>query len=107
MFSLHLFVIIFVILGKYKFKFTFYNKFPLNLVCIQLISNESNLMIGNYSQVISDYHLCGYSKTTIRAEKTCLKYSQSLVPIIGGRDASRGEAPWVVYIASKMELLNM
>ena len=65
-----------------------------------LDSYESDIIIGNYSQYISDYNLCGYPKSTLKAEKECLMYSKSLVPIGNARDAMLGEAPWVVSIQS-------
>ena len=64
---------------------------------------EQNVTIGNYGQYISDYNLCGYSKSTLKAEKECLKFSQTLVPIIDGRNAMLGEAPWVVSIEGRRD----
>ena len=64
-------------------------------------SYETDVIIGNYSQYISDYNLCGYSKSTLKAEKDCLKYSKGLVPITDARDAKLGEAPWVVSIEDR------
>ena len=74
------------------------NYLTLVLLIAGLESYESDVIIGNYSQYISDYNLCGYSKSTLKAEKECLKYSKGLVPIANGRDSLLGESPWVVSI---------
>ena len=59
---------------------------------------ESEPKIGDYSQYISGYSLCGIGRKALLPEEKCLKYSADLAPIDDSRVANSGEVPWVVSI---------
>ena len=65
---------------------------------------ESHAKIGNYSQYISDYHLCGIAKKSILADKQCFDFSADMIPITNSREAHNGEVPRVVAIDVKRYL---
>ena len=71
----------------------------INIGLKALISLGTYASVGNYSQYIPDYNLCGLSINSLQSETKCFDYHKKVfAPIVNGRDTLTGETPWVVYI---------
>ena len=58
--------------------------------------------IGNYSQYIRDYNMCGLSRHSLPTETFCFKYNHGFgSDLKGARPALPLEAPWMVSIESR------
>ena len=68
--------------------------YKLIAICDSLQSN-----IGDYSNVINDYNLCGLSKNSLQMKNDCFENHKEFNPgLHNASNVYKGEAPWMVQV---------